>query len=73
MRRRAGTENVAGIAGFGAAARVAKAKLADEAKRLGELRDKLERYIAARMPDAVIYGDDVRRVAQYDLRRGARA
>lgn len=40
-RRRAGTENVAGIAGFGAAAAVAAARLPDMA-RVGELRDYME-------------------------------
>lgn len=63
MRRRAGTENLAGIAGFGAAARAAKAALADEAKRLGALRDRVERYIGERVPGAVFFGDEVARVA----------
>jgi cysteine desulfurase len=62
MRRRAGTENLAGIAGFGAAARVVKAVLAEEAKRLDELRQKLEGYIATRMADAVIFGEDAKRL-----------
>ena len=38
--RRAGTENVAGLVGFGAAARLARGK--DEAGRLSQLRDRLE-------------------------------
>jgi cysteine desulfurase len=40
--RRAGTENVAGIAGLGVAARLARAHLADESVRLAALRDRLE-------------------------------
>ncbi|MCF8496671.1 MAG: cysteine desulfurase [Alphaproteobacteria bacterium] len=39
---RAGTENVAAIAGFGAAAQAAGEGLADESKRLESLRGKLE-------------------------------
>jgi cysteine desulfurase len=40
--RRAGTENVAGIAGMGVAAREAIAKMDTEAGRLAALRDRLE-------------------------------
>ena len=40
--RRAGTENVAGIVGFGAAASLAREGLAAEAERIGALRDRLE-------------------------------
>ena len=40
--RRAGTENVAGIVGFGVAASLAGETLADETQRLGALRDRLE-------------------------------
>ena len=39
--RRAGTENVAGIVGFGAAARLARAELAETAARIATLRDRL--------------------------------
>ena len=41
-RARAGTENVAGIAGFGAAAAAAAADVFREAERLAGLRDRLE-------------------------------
>src|SRR5690554_4137576 len=54
-RRRAGTENVPGIAGFGAAAVAAKRDLADMA-RLAALRDRLEHDALAMAPGAVIIG-----------------
>src|SRR6202030_956429 len=40
--RRPGTENVAGLAGFGKAAEIAKARLAEDATRTSALRDGLE-------------------------------
>lgn len=43
LGRRAGTENVAGIAAFGAATRAAIAALPDDLIRLGALRERLER------------------------------
>jgi cysteine desulfurase len=45
--RRAGTENVAGIAGFGAAARAACSNMAAEAEPMRRLRDRLEAGLAA--------------------------
>ena len=42
LGRRAGTENVAGIAAFGAAAKAAMAALEGDAARLQGLRDRLE-------------------------------
>ena len=54
--RRAGTENVAGIAGLGVAARVARAKMAEEAARLGPLRDRLEEGILAAVTGTAING-----------------
>jgi len=53
---RAGTENVAAIAGFGAAAQAAMAAGADEPARLAKLREGLGAHIAACAPDAVIFG-----------------
>jgi cysteine desulfurase len=49
--RRAGTENVAGIAGFGAAAEASRDGLAVEG-----LRDRLERALLAIAPDACVFG-----------------
>ncbi len=40
--RRAGTENVAGIVGFGKAAELAQSRLAEDAKRIAGLRNRLE-------------------------------
>jgi cysteine desulfurase len=54
--RRAGTENVAGAAGFGAAAAAARRDLAAEALRLAGLRDALEAEIRRLAPEAVIVG-----------------
>ena len=61
--RRAGTENVAAIAGFGAVARLAEADLA-AAPHIGALRDGLERRIAELAgEDAQFYGAGASRVA----------
>ena len=53
--RRAGTENLPGIAGFGAAAAAARASV-DGAAAQAAWRDRLEAAVAARRPDAVILG-----------------
>jgi cysteine desulfurase len=45
--RRAGTENVAGIVGFGRAAQLARTELAEDQARLGALRDRLEARLLA--------------------------
>jgi cysteine desulfurase len=45
--RRAGTENVAGIVGFGRAAAIAAAEVTDSAARITKLRDDLERRLLA--------------------------
>ena len=47
--RRSGTENVAGIVGFGEAARLAREGLAAEMSRVGELRDRLEGELKKRI------------------------
>ena len=61
-RRRAGTENVAGIAGFGAAAEVALNNLSDMA-RLRQLRDRLEHELLAITPTVQIIGSEGPRLA----------
>ncbi|MGE3230828.1 MAG: cysteine desulfurase family protein [Hyphomicrobium sp.] len=60
-RRRAGTENVAAISGFGAAARAALRDLA-EAGRIAALRDRLEAEVRRLTPEAVIVGDTAARL-----------
>lgn len=62
VRRRAGTENVAAIAGFGAAARVALDELA-QATRIAALRDQLETEVLRLTPGAVVIGADAPRLA----------
>jgi cysteine desulfurase len=54
--RRAGTENVAAIAGLGVAARLAAAKLAGDASRTAALRDRLETGILAAIPGTAVNG-----------------
>ncbi len=61
-RRRAGTENVTGIVGFGAAAREVPRLLADM-PRIRALRDILESKVRAAAPHARIYGESVPRLA----------
>ena len=61
-RKRAGTENLLGIVGFGAAARLALDRLA-EAADLAALRDRLEREALAAMPRARVMGAGAARVA----------
>ncbi len=50
-RRRGGTENLAGIAGFGAACELAARELPQGAPRLAALRDRLWRGLEARVPE----------------------
>ena len=53
---RPGTENVAGIVGLGKAAEIARRSLANDAKRLGALRDQLEHGLVNRVAYARING-----------------
>lgn len=64
---RAGTENVAAIAGFGAAAEAAGKALTDEVVRMTALRDQLEVCIRAVASDAVIFGAQSARLPQTTL------
>lgn len=61
-RRRGGTENVAAIAGFGAAAAAAGRDLAD-ISRVAALRDRLEREAIRIAPGAVVVGMGAERLA----------
>lgn len=55
-RRRAGTENLAGIAGFGAAADAALNELGN-ADRIAALRDALESSAKAAVPSTIVIGE----------------
>lgn len=61
LNRRAGTENVAGIAGFGAAVRIALQALPEDAERMATLRDRLEAGIR-RVAGAIVFSNDVERL-----------
>ncbi len=61
-RRRGGTEDVSGIAGFGAAAE-AVLRERDAADRMGRLRVMLEDGVARATPAAVIVGGNAPRIA----------
>jgi cysteine desulfurase len=54
--RRAGTENVPGLAGLGAAAQLAASKREPEGRRLASLRDRLEQEILARVSGTAVNG-----------------
>ena len=54
--RRAGTENVPAIAGFGKAAELARAHLAEHGARIAALRDRLEQGLLERIPGARVNG-----------------
>jgi cysteine desulfurase len=60
-RRRAGTENVAAIAGFGAAAQVARRERG-AMEKVAKLRDALEAGVRATTPDVMILADDAPRL-----------
>ncbi|MDR3437072.1 cysteine desulfurase NifS [Telmatospirillum sp.] len=60
--RRAGTENTAGIVGLGKAAEIAQSGMIDENTRVRNLRDRLERELVARIPNAIITGDPEQRL-----------
>jgi cysteine desulfurase len=64
---RAGTENVSGIAGFGAAAEAAARALGIDAARVSSLRDRLEAGLKAASPDAVIFGAEAERLPNTTL------
>jgi len=55
--RRAGTEPVPGIVGFGAAAKIAREELDQQAARLKELRDSFEAGVRKNIDDIVFNGD----------------
>jgi cysteine desulfurase len=64
--RRAGTENVAGIAGFGAAVKAALAAMVADRPRLEALRGRLEAGLR-QTPGALIFAEDAPRLANTTL------
>jgi cysteine desulfurase len=65
LGRRAGTENVSGIAGFGAAVRAALHALAVDAVRLRNLRNRLENGLRA--SGAMVFSEDAERLPNTTL------
>ena len=65
--QRAGTENVAGIAGFGAAVQAAASARVDEAAHMAVLRDRLETGLKAISPDAMVFGAGAERLCNTTL------
>ncbi len=61
LGRRAGTENVAGIAGFGAAAKAAMSALKQDAARVEELRSQLESGLR-QTPGVIVFSDEIPRL-----------
>ena len=59
---RAGTENIAGIAGIGKAAHVRRERLPDVLHGMRELRDRFEEIVFEAVPDVHINGDPELRV-----------
>jgi cysteine desulfurase len=66
LSRRAGTENVAGIAAFGAAAAAAMAALSAEGGRLRALQERLERGLRL-TPDVIVFSSSVQRLPNTTL------
>ncbi len=66
LGRRAGTENVAGIAGFGAAARAAAAALEAGSRRLEGQRRRLENGLRE-IPGVIVFSDEVPRLPNTTL------
>lgn len=59
---RPGTPDVAGIAGFGEACRLAALRLDDDAVRLRELAARFLERLRSLLPDTIVNGDPVRRL-----------
>jgi cysteine desulfurase len=59
---RAGTENLPGICGLGAAAELARRQMAEDAVRVAALRDHLQRGLLAAFPDARVNGGGAERL-----------
>ncbi|MGV8146849.1 MAG: cysteine desulfurase NifS [Alkaliphilus sp.] len=62
MKKRAGTENIAGIVGFAKAAELANDSLEEHATKLKKLRDKLIENITIKIPHIRLNGDPTNRL-----------
>lgn len=56
MKKRAGTENLAGIVGFGKATELAKENLESHINRVSELRDYFISEVTSKIPDTIVNG-----------------
>ena len=63
--RRSGTENVAGIVGFAAAARLTERERETEQRRQGRLASRLVDLVGSAVPDTTVTGDATSRVAGF--------
>ncbi len=61
-KRRAGTENVPGIVGLATALKIANEHMAENAVKVGALRDKLMKGIAESIPDVKLNGHPTKRL-----------
>ena len=61
-KRRAGTENVPGIVGLATALKIANEHMAENAAKVGALRDKLMKGIAETIPDVKLNGHPTKRL-----------
>jgi len=59
---RSGTENVAGIAGFGKACQIARKRLNEDMSHMAKLSDKLLEFITSRIDGAVLNGHPAERL-----------
>src|SRR3981081_128312 len=66
LGRRAGTENVAGIAGFGAAVKAAMGAVERDAFRIESLRNRLEKGLR-QTPGAIVFSDNAPRLPNTTL------
>lgn len=63
--RRSGTENVAGIVGFGVATSLVEAERETVVPRLADLAERLRRAVLAELPDAVLTADGAPRLPSF--------
>jgi cysteine desulfurase len=63
--RRGGTENVAALAGFGAAAEVARIRMTERAARAGQLRDRLLEGLPGRVGHVLVTGSRTARLPHH--------